>query len=140
MGGGRFQDVTVASGMNEAHGQVSVGIAFGDYDNDGKIDIALANDEIQGDLFKNVGNLRFVDHGIDSNTALSESGNPHGGMGVDWADYDGDGRLDLFVATFQDEEKDLYHNLGDGVFQVVSQETGTRWTPQSMGLIRRQVL
>src|SRR5262249_46300128 len=47
-----------------------------------------------------------------------------GGMGVDWGDFDGDGRLDLFVATYQNEPKSLYRNLSGGVFQEVSARAG----------------
>src|SRR5262249_49985207 len=92
--------------------------------NDGKIDIALANDERPGDLFLNLGSGRFVNKGVASGTAFSMMGKVHGGMGIDWGDFDNDGKPDLFVATFQNEAKNLYHNLGGGVFMDVSLDSG----------------
>jgi hypothetical protein len=122
-GHGRFTDVTVSSGLSTASGR-SLGIAFGDFNDDGKTDIAIANDEMPGDLFQNLGGGRFINVGTRSGTALSAMGKVHGGMGIDWGDYDGDGKLDLFVATYQNEAKNLYHNLGKGMFMDSALDSG----------------
>ncbi|HLK60888.1 MAG TPA: CRTAC1 family protein [Chthonomonadaceae bacterium] len=123
MGGGRFQDVTRESGLATANGR-GLGVAFADYNDDGRVDIAIANDEIAGDLFQNLGNFKFVNKGVESGTGVNQNGKPHGGMGIDWADYDGDGKLDLFVATFQYEVKTLYHNMGGGTFLECAEGKG----------------
>jgi enediyne biosynthesis protein E4 len=115
LGGGKFRDVTVASGAGDVHGR-GLGVACADYDDSGQDSIAVANDEIPGDLLRNRGGGKFVNEGEIAGTARNSEGAPYGGMGVDWGDYDNDGRLDLFVGTFQNEVKTLYHNDGDGVF------------------------
>src|SRR5262249_13407905 len=110
----RFQDVTRPSDAATALGK-ALGVAFADLDGSGRPTLAIANDEMPGDLlqpqpgspqprYKNVAEL--------SGTAYDRDGNVHGGMGVDWGDYDNDGRFDLFVATFQNETKALYRNQG----------------------------
>ena len=115
LGGGRFKDVTAATGIVHTSGR-ALGVAFADYDNDGWTDIALANDEMPGDLLHNQAGKGFINTGVSSGTAFNVNGHPHGGMGIDWADYNGDGQLDLFVSTFQNESKNLYRNIGHGSF------------------------
>jgi len=122
-GSGRFAEVTPGSGLETASGR-TLGVALGDYNNDGKLDVAVANDERPGDLFLNLGGGKFINKGVASGTAFSTFGKVHGGMGVDWGDYDGDGKLDLFVATYQNEAKNLYHNLGRGIFADSALDTG----------------
>lgn len=126
-GGGRFIDVTLRSGLHRATGK-TLGVAFGDYDGDGDPDLYLANDRMAGDLFENQGTAagcpRFRNVGVDSGTAYNREGNAQSGMGVDWGDFDNDGRLDLFVGTFQGEPKSAYRNLGGGLFQEVSRPAG----------------
>jgi hypothetical protein len=123
LGGGRFEDVTVSTGVARTSGR-ALGIAFADYDNDGWIDIAVANDELPGDLLHNQAGRGFVNAGVASGTALNANGHPHGGMGVDWMDYDGDGRQDLFVSTYQNEAKNLYRNIGHGAFLDAGLDSG----------------
>ncbi len=122
LGNGRFADVSVAWGIPAVHGK-GLGVAAGDYDGSGRVSLALANDEVAGDLMQNQGK-RFKEVGADSGTAYNNDGNVHGGMGVDWGDYDNDGRLDLVVATFQHEAKCVYHNDGGGLFTESSAPLG----------------
>jgi hypothetical protein len=121
--GRRFVDVTAASGLQKATGK-TLGVACADYDADGRLDLYLANDRSPGDLFHNVGGGRFRNVGLASGTAYNRNGAAQSGMGVDWGDYDGDGRPDLFVATFSAEPKSLYHNDGGGAFQEAGLSAG----------------
>ncbi len=114
LGGGKFQDVTKAWGALVATGK-ALGIACTDYNASGRQSIALANDEVAGDLLRNVGHA-FKNDAAVAGTAYDANGNVHGGMGEDWGDYDNDGKLDLAVATFQHETKCVYHNDGNGLF------------------------
>ena len=113
--GRHFRDVTSEWGLGAQSGK-GLGVAMADYEGRGRLGIAVANDEMAGDLFQDRrgGHMRNV--GKASGTALGALGSPHGGMGVDWGDYDNAGRLGLFVATYSAEPKDLYHNEGNGLF------------------------
>ena len=123
LGQGKFQDDTQRSGLTTSSGKC-LGIAFADYDRDGKQDILFANDEVAGDLFHNHGKNTLENVGVAVGVAFGPEGRPHGGMGTDWADYDGDGNLDAFVATYAGQPKSLYHNSGDGLFTDVSESSG----------------
>ncbi len=122
LGGGRFQDVSKAWGVQAATGK-ALGIACADFDGSGRQSIALANDEVPGDLLHNQGR-GFRNDAAMSGTAYDNSGNVHGGMGIDWGDFDNDGKLDLAVATFQHEAKCVYHNDGGGLFTEQSAALG----------------
>ena len=113
-GGGMFHEATRAWGAHQATGK-ALGVAFADFDASGRQSLAIANDEMAGDLFRNLGG-RFRNIGGSSGTAYDASGNVHGGMGIDWGDYDNDGKLDLAVATYQNEPKCIYRNEGRGFF------------------------
>jgi len=119
---GRFRDVTAARGLVASHGK-SLGAAFADYNGDGWPDLYVANDRMPGDLFLNEGGRRFRNVGVETGTAYAVDGNRQAGMGVDWADVDGDGRFDLCVTTFSQEPKSLYLNGGD-TFREASAEWG----------------
>jgi hypothetical protein len=112
-GSGRFRDATRAAGLEATRGKC-LGAAFADYDGDGWDDLYLANDQMPGDLFHNDGkagpNPHFTNVGVQSGTALDLNGDRQGGMGIAWGDYDNDGKIDLFVSTFAQEPKSLYHN------------------------------
>lgn len=120
-GGGAFRNATGELGLDRTHGR-GLGIAPGDYDADGRTDLYVANDSIACDLFHNRG--RFQELGVESGTAYTDRGRVQAGMGVDWGDYDGDGRPDLVMGTFHREGFSLYHNDGGGLFHFASDETG----------------
>lgn len=130
-GDGTFTDVSKKAGLETGHGK-DLGIQFFDYDNDGKTDFYLANDGIAGDLFHNLGGGRFQNVAVAAGCAFSMDGDAQGGMGVDCADYDRDGKQDLMVSNFQDETYSLYHNDG-GSFSVVSESAGLGSTRNSVG-------
>lgn len=125
--GTRFVDVTRSSGLAEAHGRCW-GAMFQDFDDDGRPDLYLANDMLPGDLFWNQsrrpGAAEFRNIGVASGTAYDANGNLQGGMGVDWGDFDRDGRPDLVVTTFSAQSTSLYRNDGGGMFTEVGYETG----------------
>jgi enediyne biosynthesis protein E4 len=129
-GGLRFTDITKSVGGKTVAGK-ALGVAFADFEGNGIPGIALANDEMPGDLLKPslklVGgktSVAYENIGELSGTAFDRDGNMHGGMGTDWGDYDNDGKPDLFVATFQNEVKSLYRNEGEGRFMDVGIPSG----------------
>jgi enediyne biosynthesis protein E4 len=121
-GGGRFREATRAAGLADAHGR-GLGVAFADLNADGRPELYVANDRMPGDLFENRGG-RFENVGVASGTAYGGGGNIQGGMGVDVADVDQDGRPDLFVTTFYREPKSLYRNLGGLLFEEIGERAG----------------
>lgn len=123
LGSGKFADETAKRGLHKASGH-ALGVTCSDFNGDGWIDIAVANDERPGDLFRNRGKGRFEQIGPQSGTAFDAFGHVHAGMGIDSSDYDRDSQMDLFVTTFEKEEKTLYRNLGHGVFTDMSLSTG----------------
>lgn len=123
--GSRFEEVTDQWGLGDQQGK-TLGAAFCDADADGYPDLYLANDEVPGDLYRNLSGRRMENIGTASGTVGTEAGQPQGGMGVDWGDFNGDRRFDLFVTTFQFESNSLYQNLGGQVFEHASAKAGLR--------------
>ncbi|MDE2928518.1 MAG: CRTAC1 family protein [Acidobacteriota bacterium] len=124
-GDGTFSDVSGESGVAGVRGK-SLGVAFADYDRDGWIDVFVANDTVADFLFHNQGNGTFREVGFLAGVAYNEDGHARAGMGVDFGDYDGDGRLDLIVTNFTSEGNALFRNAGDGSFAEVTRHTGIR--------------
>jgi enediyne biosynthesis protein E4 len=122
-GGKRFHDATREAGLATSHGK-TLGVTFIDFDDDGDQDLYLANDGTLGDCFVNDGRGRFENVAVENGTATSAAGKRQAGMGLDWADYDRDGRLDLIVTTFYNEPKSLYHQDEGGGFTERSQSAG----------------
>lgn len=123
VGQGRFQEATQAAGLADAHGK-TLGVLFTDYDADGDQDLYLANDQALGDFYQNDGKGHFRNVSVENGTAASASGNRQAGMGVDWGDYNQDGRLDLIVTTFHNQPKSLYRQEAGGVFTESGQAAG----------------
>ena len=118
-GDGTFTDVTESAGFSEATGR-GLALAWSDYDNDGDMDVYIANDADQNFLYRNNSDGTFTDISLTAGVGFSEDGEPENGMGADFGDYDNDGRLDLVVTNFQDQTNTLYHNEGNGLFSDVS--------------------
>ncbi|HEX9426743.1 MAG TPA: VCBS repeat-containing protein, partial [Candidatus Polarisedimenticolia bacterium] len=114
-GDGTFEDVSARSGIIDRTGK-GLGVVWGDYDDDGDEDLYVANDDTPNFLWRNRGDGRFEEVATLAGVALSEDGVPQAGMGTDMADYDNDGRLDLFVTNLSEESDELYHNDGGGLF------------------------
>jgi enediyne biosynthesis protein E4 len=108
-GDGTFEDVSQKSGIADHPGK-SFGAVATDVNNDGLMDLFVANDTMPNFLFLNKGNGKFEEIGLAAGVAYGESGGPRSGMGVDATDYDGDGWQDLFVANIDHEFFSLYHN------------------------------
>jgi hypothetical protein len=116
---GTFEDVSKSSGIANASGK-SLGVAFADFDNDGLTDVFVANDSVRQSLYRNKGDGSFEDIGVISGAAYDEDGKTFAGMGIDCADYDNDGYMDVFITTLSNEKYALYHNNGDLSFTYVT--------------------
>lgn len=114
-GDGTFADVSRESGIINSPGK-SFGAVATDINNDGLMDLFVANDTMPNFLFVNKGGGKFEEIGLPAGVAYSEAGSARSGMGVDAADYDGDGWQDLFVANIDQELFSLYHNEKDLTF------------------------
>ena len=121
-GDGTFTDVSRGAGIADPGGY-GFGVLFSDLDDDGWPDIFVANDSVANLLFHNNRNGTFAETGLVSGLALSGDGKPQASMGVDAADYDGDGRLDVFVTNFSQDYHTLYRN-GGPFFTDVSHQAG----------------
>jgi hypothetical protein len=119
-GDGTFTDVSKKAGVSDANGYYGLGVICSDFDEDGFVDIFVANDSTPNFLYHNNGDGTFKEIGFISGTAVSGSGSEQGCMGVTLGDYDHDGKLDLFITNFEDEYNVLYHNDGHNAFSDVS--------------------
>ncbi len=115
-GDGVFVDVTRESGVLVADSK-GLGVVAADFDDDGLMDIYVANDTTVNLMFKNLGGMRFEEVGLGSGTALSDEGKAQAGMGIAAGDFDGDLRTDLFVTNFYLESNNLFLNRGDMNFK-----------------------
>ena len=122
-GDGTFTDVSKKAGVSDSSGYYGLGVIASDFDDDGLVDIFVANDSTPNFLYHNNGDGTFKDIGFSSGTAVNENGSEQGSMGVTLGDYDHDGRLDLFITNFDDDYNTLYRNDGQGSFTDVSYAT-----------------
>jgi enediyne biosynthesis protein E4 len=119
-GDGTFTDVSKKAGVSDPNGYFGMGVVCSDIDDDGLIDIFVADDSTPNLLYHNNGDGAFKEIGFVSGAALSADGAEQGSMGVAVGDYDHDGRFDIFVTNFVDEYNTLYHNDGRNTFTDVS--------------------
>ena len=122
-GGGRFTDVTAPAGI-AGHLGNGLGVAVGDYDDDGWPDVFVANDAVPNFLFHNEGKGRFTETALLAGVAVASNGTARAGMGTAFGDVDGDRRLDLVVTNHETEMHSLFRNLGAGLFGEATVETG----------------
>lgn len=120
---GTFEDVSVKSGITQTKGK-SLGVAFADYDADGWTDLFIANDNSEQQFFRNLGDGRFEDTALAAGVAFDDKGKYFSGMGVDAADYDRDGKPDVFITALSNETYPLYRNIGEGLFDYVTASSG----------------
>jgi hypothetical protein len=115
LGGGRFEDVTQKSGIYDPTSK-ALGVALIDYDHDGWLDLAVANDTERNKLYHNNRNGTFTEQGIQAGIAFSEDGIARGAMGIDVADFDQSGFPSLAIGNFSNQMLGLYHNEGNRFF------------------------
>ena len=130
-GDGTFTDVSRESGIAALPGR-AWGVVAADIDNDGWMDLFVANDGLENFLLANRGRGKFEEIGLIAGVAYNSFGTARSGMGVDAADYDSDGNTDLFVANIDHEEYALYRNLGKESFDDVALQTGVARTTRPL--------
>ena len=121
VGNNTFEDVTVKMGIIDIDGR-AMGVGAADYDDDGFVDIYVANDHTANFLWHNDGGKGFTDMGTLSGTGFSQAGEATVSMSVDFADYNHDELLDIFISD--DNYCSLYENIGNGVFKDNSYASG----------------
>ncbi len=116
-GNGTFTEATEKAGLKTGTENYSMGVVSFDYDNDGDIDLYVANDSTPNCLYRNRGNGTFEEVGTVSGAAYNADGQEQGSMGIDLGDYNNDGWFDLVVTNFAHDYDTLYRNLGGQFFQ-----------------------
>jgi enediyne biosynthesis protein E4 len=123
-GDGTFTDVSKSAGVADPSGYYGLGVIWADFNNTGRPDIYIANDSTPKFLYRNEGNGKFKDIGLESGTAVSEDGSEQASMGIAVGDYNHSGRPSLSVTNFTDENDLVYRNEGDWNFKEVSYPSG----------------
>ena len=123
-GNGTFTNVAKQAGVDDPNGYYGLGAVFVNLNNTKLPDIYIANDSTPNFLYKNLGNGKFEDIGLQSGTAVSEDGSEQASMGIAVGDYNHTGRPSLYVTNFSDENSNLFRNDGDWNFTDVSYPSG----------------
>jgi hypothetical protein len=123
-GDGTFTDISAKTGISKHGNTYGLGVLVADFDNDGWPDIYVASDTTASVLFLNNRDGTFREEGLMRGVAFSDNGMGQAGMGVDAADYDRDGWLDILKTNFSDEGVDLFHNEGEATFTNVAGAAG----------------
>jgi len=121
-GKGHFTEVATKLGL--AQPGKGLGIAIGDIDRDGKVDLAIANDSMPQFLYRNKGNGSFEEMGLLAEIAVDADGRTYAGMGIDLQDYNNDGLPDLVITNLANQKYALYKNNGDGSFTYDTYASG----------------
>jgi len=132
-GDGTFEDVTTKSHIDQTTGHYAFSVTALDFDDDGWPDIFVACDSTPSILYHNNRDGTFTDVAITAGAAFNEDGRAQAGMGSTVADYDGDGKLDIFKTNFSDDTATLYRNNGDGTFDDVTYRAGLGLNTQYLG-------
>jgi len=123
-GDGTFTDVSVRAGVSDRYGYYGLASTFVDLDDDGWLDLVVANDSVPNYLYRNRHNGTFEDVSFLSGLALSGDGREQASMGIAIGDYNRDGKVDLTISTFSDDYKTLFRNEGDLNFTDATYEAG----------------
>ncbi len=123
-GNGTFTEVSKQAGVDDSRGYYGLGVLWSDFDNKGRPDIYVADDSTPKYLYRNDGNGKFTDIGLESGTAVSADGSEQGSMGIALGDYNHTGLPSLYVTNFADEYNVLYLNQGGYDFRDVSYDAG----------------
>ena len=121
-GDGTFTDVSVKAGVADKAGYFGLSAMFVDVNNDGRVDLLVANDSTPNYLYLNKGDGTFEDVSYASGYALNKDGRETASMGIAVGDYRNNGLLDIYHTTFSDDYNPLYRNEGDANFTDVSYE------------------
>ena len=122
-GNGRFRDATAAANLVDAAGAYGFGVVTTDYDDDGRVDLFVANDSNPNFLYRNLGG-RFESVGLAAGVAVNGEARAQAGMGADAGDYDGDGRLDLVLTAFAHDRNTIYRNADGRGFDDATAAAG----------------
>jgi hypothetical protein len=138
-GKGTFEDVSEQSGIARASGTYSLGVSTLDFNDDGWVDLYVANDSNPSALYLNNRDGTFKDIGVSAGCAYSQDGKPQAGMGVAAGDYDRNGTIDLFKTNFAGDTSTLYANDGKGLCEDRTFAAGiglnTRWLGWGVGFL-----
>jgi hypothetical protein len=124
MGGGRFVDATERSGLADSARAYGFAVVTTDYDDDGWVDVFVANDSNPNFLYRNLGRGRFESVGLLAGVALNSEGRAQAGMGADVGDYNGDTRMDIVLTAFAHDRNSLYRNVDGEQFEDATAATG----------------
>lgn len=123
-GDGTFSDVSVKAGVSDPRGYYGFASVFVDIDDDGWLDLAVANDSVPKYLYRNKHDGTFEDISYLSGFALNDEGREQAAMGIAVGDYNRDGKLDFYITNFSDDYNTLYRNDGDASFSDISARAG----------------
>ena len=123
-GDGTFTDVSAKAGVSDPKGYYGFASVFVDVDDDGWVDLAVANDSVPKYLYRNKHDGTFEDISYLSGFALNDDGREQAAMGIAVGDYNHDGRVDFYITNFSDDYNTLYRNDGDASFSDVSSRAG----------------
>jgi hypothetical protein len=120
VGNGRFVEAAESFGLDDPARSYGFAVVATDYDDDGRIDLFVANDSNPNFLYRNLGNRRFENVGLLAGVAVNGQSRAQAGMGADSGDYDGDGRLDLVLTAFAHDNNTIYRNIDGRQFEDAS--------------------
>ena len=132
-GDGTFEDATTKAHIDRTDGHYAFSVSTFDFDDDGWPDIYVACDSTPSVLYRNNHDGTFTDVAVTAGAAFNEDGREQAGMGSTIADFDGDGRLDIFKTNFSDDTSTLYRNNGDGTFTDATSAAGLGLYTQYLG-------
>ncbi len=124
LGNGRFVEATDAHGLSDAARAYGFGVVATDYDDDGFVDLFVANDSNPNFLYRNRGNGKFESVGLAAGVAVNGDARAQAGMGADAGDFDGDSRIDLVLTAFAHDRNTLYRNIDGRQFEDASVTAG----------------
>ena len=135
----RFEDVSERAGITRASGTYGLGVSTLDFNDDGWVDLYVANDSNPSALYLNNTDGTFTDVAVGAGCAYSQDGKPQAGMGVAIGDYDRDGTVDIFKTNFAGDTSTLYANDGKGFCEDRTFAAGiglnTRWLGWGVGFL-----